>query len=777
MSSSLVAIAFVLLCSAATLRASSAVYGVGGGLLSIPSNHSLAHCLSICGNIDITYPFGIGPGCFREGFELKCNTSTNITLFLEDGTTQITDQIYNYVYAPMQFNLTMRPVMDTYNMSWLSPAKGVTIDSRNNFYIIGCNIDVTLFEYGTRDPVGYCMSRCDGEKIPTEGPCNGKGCCSIQLSRDLNGFQSTLVQVDATAAQSISDPLPHGIMAFMSYDDDYVSNASDLFSSWTNASNVYGALLQFAIIDQASCESARVKNTSYACSSIGSTCQNISSGGYTCDCTNRYIEGTNPYTLEGCNMQDYNPKHKEHCLPSCGSTVIPFPFGLEEGCSANEKFQLSCTAGMAIFSSGYVQYHVSNISVEDGTLTVNNIINDTSYEEEFIVKTNQYGGLSTEGPVEDQFDFSMEYDIIIKWAASNFTCQQAMQKDTTYACCSTHSDCLSVTHGKILMGYRCKCSPGFQGNPYIQNGCTDIDECSLPNYCNGLCQNFPGGYTCTSCPRKKEFDPIKRRCVTSARQHNLLFGTAIGIGCGLGSIIIVLGAMILVNKWKKGIQKRIRKAYFKKNHGLLLEQLISNENATNKTKIFSLEDLEEAIHNFDATRILGRGGHGTVYKGILSDQRVVAIKKSKIMEQTKIDQFINEVAILSQIIHRNVVKLFGCCLESEVPLLVYEFISNGTLHDHLHTDISVKCFLSWDDRVRIAAEAAGALAYLHSAAAIPIFHRDVKSSNILLDGSFTTKVSDFGASRSVSLDETRGDYCPRYIWLSRSRVLPYWTTN
>ncbi|GJX44275.1 wall-associated receptor kinase 2-like protein [Tanacetum coccineum] len=116
-------------------------------------------------------------------------------------------------------------------------------------------------------------------------------------------------------------------------------------------------------------------------------------------------------------------------------------------------------------------------------------------------------------------------------------------------------------------------------------------------------------------------------------------------------------------------------------------------------------------------------GYGVVYKGVLSDKCVDAIKKSKIVDGSQAEQFINEVLILAQVIHRNVVKLLGCCLEEEVP-----------------------------NRLRIAAEAAGALAYLHSETIMPIIHRDVKSANILLDDNYTVKVSDFGASRLVPLD-------------------------
>lgn len=126
-------------------------------------------------------------------------------------------------------------------------------------------------------------------------------------------------------------------------------------------------------------------------------------------------------------------------------------------------------------------------------------------------------------------------------------------------------------------------------------------------------------------------------------------------------LLLAIGAPFVARKIKQHEVKKTKQRFFKQNHGLLLQQLVSQNSDIGERMIITLVELEKATNNFDPSHEVGGGGHGIVYKGLL-DLQVVAIKKSKIIVQKEIDDFVNEVAILSQINHRNIVKLLGCCL-------------------------------------------------------------------------------------------------------------------
>ncbi|KAJ7259615.1 hypothetical protein O6H91_Y409200 [Diphasiastrum complanatum] len=178
-----------------------------------------------------------------------------------------------------------------------------------------------------------------------------------------------------------------------------------------------------------------------------------------------------------------------------------------------------------------------------------------------------------------------------------------------------------------------------------------------------------------------------------------------------------------------------------------------------ETALFSYRELEISTDYFSETRLLGGGGFSSVYKGILRDGQIVAVKKLNQWNKQGMHQFHNEVTILSKVRHPNLVQLHGSCVEGRELLLVYEFVPNGTLADHLHGNGGKG--LSWATRLRVAAETARALAYLHDSVCPPIFHRDVKATNILLDASFHTKVGDFGLSRLVPMEVTHISTAPQ----------------
>ncbi|KAH6835821.1 hypothetical protein C2S53_006576 [Perilla frutescens var. hirtella] len=257
--------------------------------------------------------------------------------------------------------------------------------------------------------------------------------------------------------------------------------------------------------------------------------------------------------------------------------------------------------------------------------------------------------------------------LVLDWAIGNQNCSQ----NNSGIICQTNSIC--VDSGTTLGGYRCNCSQGFQGNPYLAPGCK-------------------------------------------------------GLLVGFGLLFLLLVSLWLYKMKKKRRVELLKQNLFKRNGGLLLQQqMLAQDRVLEKMRIFTSKELEKATDRFNESRVLGPGGQGTD-KGMLSDGRTVAVK-------------------------RNVVLLLGYCLETEVPILVYEFIPNGTLYHLIHAHDTCIPF-SWDIRLRITAEIANALACLHYATYVPIYHRDMKSTNILLDEKYRAKLSDFGISRSVSQDQT-----------------------
>ncbi|KAK7275529.1 hypothetical protein RIF29_16648 [Crotalaria pallida] len=339
------------------------------------------------------------------------------------------------------------------------------------------------------------------------------------------------------------------------------------------------------------------------------------------------------------------------------------------------------------------------------------------------------------------------FPLVMDWTVGNESCSASSKNKDDYVCMKN-----SYCDDKDLdYGYRCRCKDGYEGNPYHPDGCVDIDECKTSKHSclsEYNCHNIDGNHTCF-CPKGQSGSGTKEE---GCHQTQKLITIVIGVSVGVLSLVTVTCLLCLIHQRRKLI--KLKEKYFRQNGGVILQEHLSTIQDPSQTfQVFTEEQLEKATNNYDESLILGRGGYGTVFKGILPNNKIVAVKKSRLIDQSQVNQFINEVVVLSQINHRNVVKLLGCCLETEVPLLVYEFVNNGTLFEYLHNE-SKACNVSWKTRLRIAAEAAEALSYLHSAASIPIIHRDVKSANILLDENYTAKVSDFGASRLVPLDQT-----------------------
>eukprot|EP00261_Vitis_vinifera_P031437 XP_019072680.1 PREDICTED: probable LRR receptor-like serine/threonine-protein kinase At1g53440 isoform X4 [Vitis vinifera] len=169
-----------------------------------------------------------------------------------------------------------------------------------------------------------------------------------------------------------------------------------------------------------------------------------------------------------------------------------------------------------------------------------------------------------------------------------------------------------------------------------------------------------------------------------------------------------------------------------------------------QTGYFSLRQIKAATNNFDSANKIGEGGFGPVYKGVLSDGSVIAVKQLSSKSKQGNREFVNEIGMISALQHPNLVKLYGCCIEGNQLLLIYEYLENNCLARALFGSEEQRLNLDWPTRKKICLGIARGLAYLHEESRLKIVHRDIKATNVLLDKNLNAKISDFGLAK---LDE------------------------
>ncbi|XP_054776621.1 probable receptor-like protein kinase At1g49730 isoform X1 [Prosopis cineraria] len=223
------------------------------------------------------------------------------------------------------------------------------------------------------------------------------------------------------------------------------------------------------------------------------------------------------------------------------------------------------------------------------------------------------------------------------------------------------------------------------------------------------------------------------------RSYHLAIIPAIGIAITAIAAIMLLVLVVLIRQKRKEL---VGTDNFNKTPSSAMWKF--QEGPSSMFRKFNYREIKKATEDFNT--IIGQGGFGTVYKAHFRDDLVLAVKRmNKVSEQGE-DEFCKEIELLARLHHRHLVALRGFCVKNHERFLMYEYMENGSLKDHLHSPS--KAPLSWRTRIQVAIDVANALEYLHFYCDPPLWHRDIKSSNILLDENFVAKLADFGLAHA-----------------------------
>ncbi|WCJ42970.1 G-type lectin S-receptor-like serine/threonine-protein kinase At1g11300 [Euphorbia peplus] len=233
----------------------------------------------------------------------------------------------------------------------------------------------------------------------------------------------------------------------------------------------------------------------------------------------------------------------------------------------------------------------------------------------------------------------------------------------------------------------------------------------------------------------------------------------LAIGLSVSGAIFLFTAVLFICRWtakhreRKKKDRRIVVLGSGKHEGFGDDM---NQVKLQQLLLFDLQKLIVATDNFTISNKLGEGGFGPVYRGILPDEQEIAVKRLSRESGQGSEEFMNEVLLISKLQHRNLVRLFGCCVEGQEKMLVYEYMSNKSLDAFLF-DPQRKQLLDWSKRFCIAQGICRGLLYLHRDSRLRIIHRDLKASNILLDEELNPKISDFGMARIFGGNEDQAN--------------------
>ncbi|KAL2924558.1 Wall-associated receptor kinase-like 20 [Bienertia sinuspersici] len=475
--------------------------------------------------------------------------------------------------------------------------------------------------------------------------------------------------------------------------------------------------------------------------------------------------------------------------PPCGTTRVPYPLSTTPSCG-DQNYKIQCNTNTTLlFPTSNNTYPITSITPNNQRLIIT--------PSPFLPNTCITSDISTQGiQLNQTAPFNVTGDNTVMFlncsqsllrsplnCSSNSLCHVYINASSEASTCGAGSSpiCCTFRAGGGATSYSirvreggCRAYRSFVGLdpdlPVDQWGppglmiqwmlpqepvCRNQDDCVVDGG-NATCRADPNsrGISRCFCNSGLHWDGVNGLCA-----HDDVCEDQGGCDNSNKAALIAGGALIIVTiaamYYQRARRIREAKARLKKEREDIL-----NSGSGRTAKVFSGKEIKKSTNNFSRDRLLGSGGYGEVYKGTLNDGTLIAVKCAKVGNAKGTDQILNEVRILCQVNHRSLVRLLGCCVELEEPIMVYEFISNGTLYDHLH-GFKPKGYsrLSWRHRLSVAFRTAEALAYLHFSANPPIYHRDVKSSNILLDEKMSAKVSDFGLSRLAETDMSHISTC------------------